>query len=423
VLEAAGQALEGLRVVELAGPEGEWCGKLLADMGADVIKVEPPSGSSSRAIGPFVDDLPDGERSLFFWHYNTSKRSITLDSQTEEGRRLLRRLLEGADVFIETLPPGRARDLDLDYISLSAFNPFLIHVALTPFGQEGPYVDAGYRTTDLVTMALGGPMQSCGYSLEDGDPSAGSGQVLPPVRPGPYHTYHTGSHYACIAILAALWEREESGLGQYIDVSAQAALAVTVEFASTNWEYDRAVLRRQTGRHAGRTPTARTQHLCADGKYVNLGLPFNQDAWLKLLAVLKEKGIEVDFDVEALSDPQRRFEMGSVILDLLEVMTASMTSEELFHLGQGIGLTWGAVRQPEDWLEDPHAAARGFFVEVDHPEIGGSVRYPGAPYKFTASPWRLRRRAPRLGEDNAAVYGELGLFSSDLTVLREAGVL
>jgi benzylsuccinate CoA-transferase BbsE subunit len=115
--------------------------------------------------------------------------------------------------------------------------------------------------------------------------------------------------------------------------------------------------------------------------------------------------------------------MGSVILDLLEVMTASMTSEELFHLGQSIGLTWGAVRQPEDWLEDPHAAARGFFVEVDHPEIGGSVRYPGAPYKFTASPWRLRRRAPRLGEDNAAVYGELGLFSSDLTVMREAGVL
>jgi crotonobetainyl-CoA:carnitine CoA-transferase CaiB-like acyl-CoA transferase len=139
--------------------------------------------------------------------------------------------------------------------------------------------------------------------------------------------------------------------------------------------------------------------------------------------VLKEKGIEVDFDVEALSDPQRRFEMGSVILDLLEIMTASMTSEELFHLGQSIGLTWGAVRQPEDWLEDPHAAARGFFVEVDHPEIGGTVRYPGAPYKFTASPWRLRRRAPRLGEDNAAVYGELGLFSSDLTVMREAGVL
>ncbi|HXH20516.1 MAG TPA: CoA transferase [Dehalococcoidia bacterium] len=409
------QALEGIRVIELAGPEGEWCGKLFADMGADVIKVEPPQGAASRNIGPFVADVPDGERSLFFWHYNTSKRSVTLDIETEEGRRLLRRLIERADVFLETLPPGRAAALGLGYESLSARNPRLVHVALTPFGQTGPYVDAGYQTTDLVTMALGGPMQSCGYSLEDGD--------LPPVRPGPYHSYHTGSHYAFIAALAALWERENSGQGQYIDVSAHAALAVTVEFASTNWEYERATIRRQTGRHAGRQPTARTQHLCADGKYVNLSLPFNQDAWHKLLAVLREKGIDLDLDVEALADPQRRFALGSTILDVLEVMTSTMTSEELFHLGQSIGLTWGAVRRPEDWLDDPHAAARGFFVEVEQPEIGRTLRYPGAPYKFLGSPWRLRRRAPALGQDNQDVYGELGLAPADLTALREASVI
>jgi len=435
--------LEDIRVIELAGPEGEWCGKLFADMGADVIKMEPPRGSISRTIGPFVDDRPGAERSLFFWHYNTSKRAITLDIATEQGRDLLRSLLDGADVFLETLPSGRARELGLDYETLSVGNPRLVQVALTPFGQDGPYVDAGYVTTDLVTMALGGPMQSCGYSLEDGAPFGklrassgqapsassgqalrpGSGQALAPVRPGEYHSYHTGSHYAYIAALAALWEREESGLGQFIDVSAQAALAVTVEFASTHWEYDKAILRRQTGRHAGRGQTARTQYLCADGKYVNLGLPYNQDAWHKLLAVLREKGIEPDVDVEAMSDPQRRFEMGSQILDVVEVMTATMTSEELFHLGQSIGLTWGAVRQPEDWLEDPQAAARGFFVDVEHPELGRKVRYPGAPYKFTGSPWQLRRRAPLVGEDNAEVYGELGLSREDLTALREAGVI
>jgi crotonobetainyl-CoA:carnitine CoA-transferase CaiB-like acyl-CoA transferase len=427
----SGQALEGIRVIELAGPEGEWCGKLFADMGADVIKVEPPQGSVSRTIGPFVDDEPDADRSLFFWHYNTSKRAITLDIATEQGRELLRALIDGADVFLETLPPGRARELGLDYETLSARNPRLVHVALTPFGQDGPYVEAGYVTTDLVTMALGGPMQSCGYSPEDGDPSASSGQApsassgqaLPPVRPGQYHSYHTGSHYAYIGALAALWEREGSGQGQFIDVSAQAALAVTVEFASTHWEYDRAILRRQTGRHAGREQTARTQHLCADGKYVNLGLPYNQDAWQKLLALLREKGIEADVDVEALSDPQRRFAMGSQILDVLEVMTANMTSEELFHLGQSIGLTWGAVRRPEDWLEDPHAAARGFFVDVEHPELGRPVRYPGAPYRFTGSPWQLRRRAPLVGEDNAEVYENLRLSREDLTALREGGVI
>jgi crotonobetainyl-CoA:carnitine CoA-transferase CaiB-like acyl-CoA transferase len=415
VTEEPEQALTGVRVIELAGPEGEWCGKLLADMGAEVIKVEAPSGSASRAIGPFVDDQPHPERSLFFWHYNTSKRSVTLNMEGEEGRRLLRRLLDSADVFLETLEPGKTASLGLDYETLSRSNPRLVHAALTPFGQTGPYVADGYQTTDLVTMALGGPMQSCGYDLEDGD--------LPPVRPGQYHSYHTGSHYTCIAILVALWEREDSGLGQFIDVSAQAALAVTVEFASTHWEYDRAILRRQTGRHAGRTLTARTQHIAADGKYVNLGLPYQQAVWHKLSAYLREKGLADGLPLDELNDPQKRFEMGGALLDVLQVLTASATSEELFHLGQSLGMTWGAVRQPEDWLQDEHAKARGFFVEVEHSELSQTVTYPGAPYKFMESPWAIRRRAPLLGEDNAGVYGELGLSADDLTALREARVI
>ncbi len=402
-------------MVELADETGEWCGKLFADMGADVIKVEAPSGSPSRSIGPFVDDLPDTERSLFFWHYNTSKRSVTLDVEHAEGRRLLARLIEEADVFLETLAPGKAAALGLDYATLITTNPKLVHVALTPFGQDGPYVDAGYVTTDLVTMALGGPMQSCGYDLEDGD--------LPPVRAGQYHSYHTGSHYAYMAALVALWERGESGRGQFIDVSAQAALAVTVEFASTHWEYDRAWLRRQTGRHAGRGQTARTQHLAADGKYVNLGLPYQQDVWEKLAAYLREKGLAEGLPLDELNDPQKRFAMGSAVMDVLQVLTANVPAEELFHLGQGIGLTWGAVRRPEDWLDDPQAAAREFFVEVEHPEIGRTVRYPGAPYKFTGSPWSIRRRAPLLGEDNLEVLGGLGLSREEMTALRESGAI
>jgi crotonobetainyl-CoA:carnitine CoA-transferase CaiB-like acyl-CoA transferase len=266
-------------------------------------------------------------------------------------------------------------------------------------------------------------MQSCGYDLEDGDPSASSGQALPPVRPGQYHSYHTGSHYAGISVLAALWEREESGLGQFIDVSTHAALAVTVEFASTFWEYDRAWLRRQTGRHAGRVPTARTQHLAADGKYVNLGLPYQQAVWEKLVEYLKEKGLAEGLPLDQLNDQQTRFQMGSALLDVLQVLTANMTSDELFHLGQRLGMTWGSVRQPEDWLDDPQAKARAFFVEVEHPEIGRTLTYPGAPYKFMGSPWRIQRRAPLLGEDNGEVYGALGLSAADLTALREGGVI
>jgi crotonobetainyl-CoA:carnitine CoA-transferase CaiB-like acyl-CoA transferase len=409
------QALTGIRVIEVAGPEGEWCGKLLADMGAEVIKVEPPSGDAGRAIGPFVDDQPDPDRSLFFWHYNTSKRSVTLDVESADGRRILRQLIDGADVLLETLPPSRAAALGLDYETLSATNPRLIQAALTPFGQTGPYVDAGYQTTDLVSMALGGPMQSCGYDLVDGE--------LPPVRPGQYHSYHTGSHYACIGILAALWERDVSGHGQYLDISAHASLAVTVEFASTFWEYDRKVIRRQTGRHAGQQPTARTQHMAADGKYVNIGLPYQQAAWEKLSAYLQENGMAEGLPLDELNDQQKRFQMGSVLMDILQVLTSSLTSTELFHLGQSMGMTWGAVRQPEDWLSDPHAADRGFFVEVEHPELHRAITYPGAPYKFNGSPWAISRRAPLLGEDNAAVYAGLGLSPEDLTALRESGAI
>jgi crotonobetainyl-CoA:carnitine CoA-transferase CaiB-like acyl-CoA transferase len=403
VVAPARGALAGLRVVELADAHGEWCGKLLADMGADVVKVEPPGGAPTRRIGPFVDDEEGGERSLWFWHYNTSKRSVTLDIDDPSNRETLRRLIAGADVFVETLAPGRAASLGLDYATLSGENARLVHVAVTPFGQTGPYVDAGYRTTDLVSMALGGPMQSCGYDPPDGE------EPLPPVRPGTGESYHTASHHALIALLAALYERETSGRGQYIDVSAQAALAVTVEFASLYWEYTRGNVLRQTGRHAMPGRTARTQYICADGKPVNVALPLERKGWLALVGFLKSEGLAEDIDEAEYDDVAKRLAYGSIIFGSIEVLAARHTAEELFHMGQRMGLTWAAVRAPEEWLEDEHARARGFFVEVEHPELGRTVTYPGAPFRMSATPWRIGRRAPLAGEDTEAVLGEVGL--------------
>jgi crotonobetainyl-CoA:carnitine CoA-transferase CaiB-like acyl-CoA transferase len=240
-------------------------------------------------------------------------------------------------------------------------------------------------------------MQSCGYDPED---------ALPPVRPGPYHSFHTAGHFACTGILSALLERESSGLGQYIDVAAHDCLSVTVEFANTHWYYKQDIVRRQTGRHAHPIITARTQYLCADGKYVNLALPRAEAAWNALVAVLTEKGLGEGLDDPALRDPVTRFAEGSRAYDLLHVLCATHTSEELFHLGQSLGLTWAAVRAPEDWLADPHAAARGFFQQVEHPELGRTLPYPGAPFIAHSSPFRIRRRAPLLGEDTQAVLGE-----------------
>jgi benzylsuccinate CoA-transferase BbsE subunit len=411
-------ALAGYRVVELAGPLGEWCGRLLANMGADVIKVEPPGGGITRTWGPFAEDRDEAglsreNRSLYFWHNNTSKRGVTLDIDAEEARALLRRLIARADVFLETLPPGEADRLGLDYATLAADNPRLVVCSITPFGPDGPY--ARLHTTDLVSMALGGPMQSCGYDHREPE--------LPPVRPGPYHSFHTASHFATTGILAALWEREESGQGQHVEVAAHDCLAVTVEFANTHWYYQQSVLRRQTGRHAGAQPTARTQYRTADGRYINLGLPRGEEGWQALLRLLEEKGVEHDLHDVALADPATRFAQASRAYDLLEILCALHTAEELFHIGQRLGMTWGAVRAPEDWLGDPHAKARGFLVEVEHPEFGRSFTYPGAPFIAPASPWRIRRRAPLQGEDNAAVYGELGVSETDRADLAARGVI
>ncbi len=407
------RALSGIRVIEIADAYGEWCGKLLADMGADVIKIEPPSGSPTRAVGPFDGGDTSADGSLYFWHCNTSKRGIALDIEQPRGADLARGLIDSADVLLETLPPGRAAELGLNYATLSSRNPRLIHAAVTPFGQSGPYVDAGYRTTDLVTMALGGPMQSCGYDEADGD-------GLPPVRPGQFHSYHTASHYAHITIMVALMERETSGLGQFIDVSAQAALAVTVEFSSVYWEYEHVILRRQTGRHSSATQSARTQYICADGTPINLAIPLDERGWQRLLDLLRDEGLGDQID--ELREPAKRLEHASLIFDALEVLTAQRTSEDLFHMGQRIGLTWGAVRAPEDWLDDPHARDRRFFVDVDHGD-GRHVTYPGAPYKFSGTPWSIARRAPMLGEHTRDTLSEIGIADADVRQLIDEQVI
>ena len=253
--------LSGLRVLELCDEKGQFCGKLLADLGADVVKIEPPGGQSTRAVGPFLDDLPHRERSLSFWHYNVSKRGVTLNLELAEGRELFRRLATTADVVLESLPPGYLPNLELGYEQLSKLNPKLVMCSLTPFGQTGPWRD--FATSDLLQLAAGGLMGCCGYEEAD-VPDA------PPIAPGGGQAWHTGSHYAAIAILSALIFRARTGQGQYIDASVHDACALTTENHIPLYIYMGQVVRRQTGRHASPTPTLRTLYRCKDDKYVNI---------------------------------------------------------------------------------------------------------------------------------------------------------
>jgi crotonobetainyl-CoA:carnitine CoA-transferase CaiB-like acyl-CoA transferase len=402
----------GLRVFEVTGLIGQQCGKLFADMGADVIKVEPPEGAEGRRVGPFLDDLPDPNRSLSFWHHNTNKRSITLDIGSATGAEILRRLVATADVLIEDQPPGTLLELGLGYDELTRLRPDLIMVSITPFGQTGPYRD--FKSSDLVALALGGPLWSCGYDDHS----------LPPTRPYADAAYHIASHYAFVGALAALVRRQRTGSGQYIDVSMHEACHDTTEGAMPSYYFSGRRVQRQTGRHAAVSPTQPVIFPCSDGKEIFTRVPVEPGAWERFVDWLDESGLAVDLRDERYSDASVRRQEAGHITEVLEAFCAVHTAEELYHGAQQRGMVWGVVRSPDETVHDEHLRARGFFVPVEHPELGRTFEYAGAPYRFSETPWALRRRAPLLGEHNQEVYcDELGFGAEELVALREAGII
>jgi crotonobetainyl-CoA:carnitine CoA-transferase CaiB-like acyl-CoA transferase len=405
--------LTGLRVLELADETGQFCGKLLADLGADVIKIEPPGGEPNRRIGPFLDDIPHPDHSLSFWYYNTSKRGITLNLDIAGGRLIFERLATTADVILETFRPGY-----LDPSALRDRNEKLIVCSLTPFGQTGPWRD--YLTADLLHMAAGGEMASCGYDQAD-VPNA------PPIAPGGGNAWHTGCHFATIAIMAALVHRTVTGEGQYIDASIHDACALTTEAAIANYVYRGETLLRQTGRHHAAGPTNRTQFRAKDGVYVTALLTggLNPRNVRNLAALMDHYGMADDLNDPKYQDPAVIAASAPHIVDgLLANFIASLPAEEVYHAAQKRGFTWGAVRTPEAVLEDPHLHDRGFWKSVEHPELGRSFTYPGEAAIYGDSPWRISRRAPLIGEHNVEIYcDELGLSRGELAVLAESRVI
>lgn len=405
-------ALQGIRVIELANEKVAFAGKLLGDMGADVILVEPPLGEPSRHFPPFLDNQPGDNRSLHFWQYNTSKRSVVLDLDNSEDQKHFAKLMASADVLIESEPTQRLAHLGLDYADLSANNPQLIHAAMTPYGRNEPKSDL--PVTDLTLMAAGGPPWSCGYDDHN----------LPPVRGWGNQAYHTGCHFTFMSVLTALLYRQTNGAGQFIDVSMTAALNVTTESASYAWLVNQSTVQRQTGRHAATVPTGETQMACADGRYVNTGVPPRFPAefakllnWLRQLdlesslpeAVFLEMGAnwEGPFDLSKIGSDDTITAIFSAGREALKLIATSIDSQDFFIGCQNAGLAVGPINTPNEAFEDPHFKARGFQVEVPHPATGKSYTYPGAPYQLPASPWSISRPAPSLGEHTQEILDEL----------------
>ena len=408
--------LSGLRVLELADEKGQFCGKLMADLGAEVIKIEPTGGERSRTVGPFLNDIPHRDRSLSFWHYNTSKRGITLNLGTEDGRALFRRLADTADVILETFAARYLPSLGLGYQDLAEFNPRLIMCSLTPFGQTGPWRD--FQTSDLLHMAAGGQMGCCGYDKEHVP-----GEI--PIAPGGGNAWHTGSHYAYMAIIAALVYRTRSGRGQHIDASVHDACALTTEMHVNTYIYQGDVVMRQTGRHASVLQTPQSQLICKDGKYVNASgsrITFRQ--FPALVEWMDSYGLAEDLADERYQDRAVFSGSSDHINDVVASFAKHLTRDEIAHGGQERGFAWGAIRAADELVDEGHLNDRGFWVDVDHPELGRSFKYPGTAGIYNGSPWRISSRAPLIGEHNEEIFcGELGLQRTELAYLAEAGVI
>src|SRR4051794_3581654 len=372
----------GVRVVEIAGdPAGEHVGKLLADLGADVIKVEPDEGSPTRRVGPFAGDVAGPDRSLTFWFHNTGKRSVVLDAPDD-----LDLLLADADVFITTLRPVELAAAGLDLDRLRLVHPRLVVLSVTPFGLTGPWAD--YRSSDLVALAAGGLLNSCGYDDHS----------IPPIRPGGDQGYQTAASFAHNGLLLALIERQRTGRGQLVDVSMHEAIAVSVELANPFWFYPKVLVQRQTCRHAQPAMTQPALFRCQDDRWVYFVLIVAEPkAWQATVEWLDALGLAADLTDPEWSEVSFRQERFSHVQELMEVLFLLQDADEAYREGQRRGLPIGILNAPEDVLADEHLLARGFFVDVEHDGVG-TVRYPGVPYRLSGFSLPELTRAPDLGE-------------------------
>jgi crotonobetainyl-CoA:carnitine CoA-transferase CaiB-like acyl-CoA transferase len=407
-------AFAGLRVLEVGDVKGQWTAKLLGDLGADVIKVEPLEGSRERQVGPFFRDVPHPDRSLAFWQSNTSKRGITLNLETEDGRRLLRRLIPTVDVLIESFAPGYLAALGLGYEELHKLNTRLVMCSVTPFGQSGPWRD--HLASDLLLQAAGGFMALCGYSEPD----------APPLAPTGGQAWLVGGVYACIAIAAAVCQRDRTGIGQYLDVSIHEACCATTQNNVPDYlSLGEVKYLRQPGGPASSRPTPKSQFRCRNDTWVTLSWSTRMTPdHLTLLAYwMDEHGLAEDLLDERYRDTAVLWSSTDHLADVLTRFFESIGAEEAYHGAQQRGFAAGAIRTVEDIVQDPHWRDRGFLVDVVHPELGATFTYPGAYAIFSRTPWTLSRRAPGLGEHNAEVFAELGIDAARLTALREAHIV
>ena len=392
--------LPGYRVLDLTSSIGALCGKLLGDLGMDVIKVEPPQGEATRSEPPFAKGHAHREGSLRFAYLNAGKRSVTLDVTKSSGRKLLLDLMGRTDVIVEDFAPGYLASLGLGYDVLLERQNRLILVSVSGFGQDGPY--ANHKVTDLIGNAMGGLLYI------SGDPK------MTPCNPPETQSFYYASLFASYGVMLALWQRETRGIGAWIDASVQASMALH-EHVAFNYSAEGRVMKRAGSQHQHNAPANLFQ--CKNGW---ISLFVTQTHWPLLLSAWPDHDPALD-DPKWINSNLRR-QHADYINAQVTAFTSRFLKEELAELMQKNGIPGLPVNSPSDFMKDPHIQARGFFANVNHPVLG-TFAQPGIPFMIDGQR-AVPSVAPLLGQHNDEVLcGELGLTASDVAVLAAEKVI
>ncbi|MDE2843049.1 MAG: CoA transferase [Chloroflexota bacterium] len=393
--------LEGIRVLELGGhTSAPFCARLLADYGADIIKVEPPGlGDPARSKGPFAGDDPNPEKSLPFLYLNTNKRGITLDIECPTGRLILDRLLSETDVLVENFSPALRDSLSLDFDSLAAVNPSLVAVSITPFGLAGPYRDQ--PAEDIEAFAWSGHLYHSGDSDRE------------PLHNALDQAWYVAGVNAATAAAAALFQRLFTGRGQQVEVSASECLAAHMVQAVPYFNYMGAIKGRRPIRGSGFE-----ELMPARDGYVVPSVQGSQP-WSVVADLI---GLE-ELEDEKFSSGSGRIEHGEELKELVARGLSKWDRKPLFEASGQRRLVFGMAQDSGDLYDCPHLEERGYFVQVDHP-VAGSAPYAGFGPCLSSYQYEITRPAPLLGQHNQEIYGDsLGLSDLDLVCLRAGGIV
>jgi crotonobetainyl-CoA:carnitine CoA-transferase CaiB-like acyl-CoA transferase len=411
--------LSPYRVLDLSNELGFLCGKILGDLGADVIKIEPPGGDPARRFGPFYGDQPDPEKSLFWFGFNNNKRGITLNLESARGRELFAQLVAKADFVIETFTPGYLDSLNLGYTALAKINSRLVLTSITPFGQTGPY--SKFKASDIEIMALSGCMSLTG------DPDR------PPLRVTFPQSYGWTSSYAAMGALIAHYHRELTSEGQQVDVSAQACLLWAFSHAHTFWDLNRQVEKRAGSFMTGRSITGAKMRVfwpCQDGylNFIIYGGEAGRRTNQALVEWMDSKGMAPDSlkqkDWKAFDIAQVGQEEIDRMEEPIESFFKGVTKAEFFKEVVKRQMLGYPVASVKEIFADPQHEARSFWQTIEHPELQTSFEYPGGFAKFSDGACQIWRRAPLIGEHNQEIYGqELGMSPAQIAELKKQGVI